>query len=68
MQYEQENLPPDDTMQYEQENLPSDDTMQYEQETQLFEDTDMLSTLNNPIQALNSMSSSDVHVNNVQVQ
>ena len=68
MQYEQENLPPDDTMQYEQENLPPDDTMQYEQETQLFEDTDMPPTLNDPIQAPNSMPPSDVHVNNVQVQ
>ena len=68
MQYKQENLLSDDIMQYEQENLPSDDTMQYKQETQLFKNTDMSSILNDSIQAPNSMLSSDVHVNNVQVQ
>ena len=68
MQYKQENLPSDDTMQYQQENLSSDDTMQYQQETQLFENTDMPATLNDSIQALNSIAPSDVHVNNVQMQ
>ena len=68
MQYEQENLLSDDIMQYEQENLPFDDIMQYKQKTQLFKNTDMPSILNDPIQVSNSMSSSDVHVNNVQVQ
>ena len=68
MQYKQENLSSNDIMQYEQENLPSDDIMQYKQETELFENTDMPSTLNDLIQAPNSMSSFDVHVNNMQMQ